>query len=394
MQRNYRFRLYPSAAQIVQLDAMLGAFCDLYNAALQERIDCYRKTGRSLSYYDQANELKAVRAVDERLAGCSFSAQQQLLRRVDKTFKAFFARCKRGDKPGFPRFKAKRRFDSAEFRVGDGLTLKKDGGIGLTGLLGGIKVKRHREIPAGAKLGHAILSRNGGHWHISFLATLPDLHLCPPPMKPVGIDVGLTSLIALSNGKTTPTPKWVKDAADGLRRHQRRLARRTKGSKRYGKARHDLAKYSRRVANQRRNFMHGLTTELVRTYTHFAVEDMNLLGLARGMLAKDVLNASWGLFFQMLGYKAESAGGVVEAVNPRGTSQACSACGSLVPKTLSERRHDCPHCGYSADRDVNAAQNILLKSSFSGLGSSLRTQSGPDVRVKLVREAVSLQGAE
>lgn len=107
------------------------------------------------------------------------------------------------------------------------------------------------------------------------------------------------------------------------------------------------------------------------------------------MLAKDVLNARSGLFFQLLGYKAESAGGEVEAVNPRDTSQACSACGSLAPKTLKERRHTCPCCGYSADRDVNAAQNILLKSSFSGLGSSLRTPSGPDVRVKFVREAVS-----
>ena len=120
MQRNYRFRLYPSAAQIEQLEAMLGAFCDLYNAALHERIDCYRKTGRSLSYYDQANELKAVRAVDGRLAGCSFSAEQQLLRRVDKAFKAFFRRIRHGEKPGFPRFQAKARFDSIELRVGDG----------------------------------------------------------------------------------------------------------------------------------------------------------------------------------------------------------------------------------------------------------------------------------
>ena len=90
MQRNYRFRLYPSAAQAGQLDGMLGAFCDLYNAALYERIDCYRKTGRCLGYCDQALQLKAVRAVDDRLAGFSFSAQQQLLRRVDKAFKAFY----------------------------------------------------------------------------------------------------------------------------------------------------------------------------------------------------------------------------------------------------------------------------------------------------------------
>jgi putative transposase len=388
MQRNYRFRLYPTKAQEAALNSMLEAFCDLYNAALQERADCYRKTGRSLSYYDQARELKEVREVDSRLGSYSFSAQQQLLRRVDKAYKSFFARIKRGTRAGFPRFKSNRHFDSIEFRVGDGLTLKKTNVIGLKGLAGVIKVKQHREIPANAKLGHAIISRNGGHWHASFLVTLPDLHLCPVPMKPVGIDVGLTNLIALSNGTTERAPKWMKNAASGLRRHQRQLARRRKGSKRYGRARLNLARYCRRIANQRRDFMHKLTTDLVRTYTHFAVEDLNLLGLAQGVLAKDILNASWGEFFQMLHYKAESAGGAVEAINPCNTSQTCSACGSIALKKLSEREHHCPFCGYRTDRDVNAAQNILRKSSFLGLGSSLRTQSGPDCRAKLVREAV------
>ena len=111
--------------------------------------------------------------------------------------------------------------------------------------------------------------------------------------------------------------------------------------------------------------------------------------MVRGFLAKTILNASWGRFFEMLRYKAESAGGGVEEVNPRGTSQECAACGALVPKTLSERWHHCPRCGYSANRDVNAAQNILFRSSFMGLGSSLRTQSKPGVRVGLVREAVA-----
>lgn len=388
MQRNYRFRLYPTAAQEVRLEVMLGAFCDLYNAALHERIDCYRKTGKSLNYYDQANELKAVRAVDERLAGFSFSAQQQLLRRVDKAFKAFFARVKRGDTPGFPRFQAKARFDSIEFRVGDGLTLKKDGKVGLTGLAGAIKLKRHREIPVGAKLGHAILSRNGGHWHVSFLATLPDANIPTREFAPIGLDLGVSNLVALSDGTTIATPKWVREAEARQRRHQRRIARRTMGSNRRRKAKADYAHFMRRVANQRRDFLHQLSMRLVRDFSHIAVEDLNIRALGRGMLAKDVLNAGWGSFLAMLRYKAESAGSAVEAVDPRRTSQACSACGCLVPKPLSLRRHDCPHCGYTADRDVNAAQNILLKSSFSGLGSSLRAPSGPDVRVELAREAV------
>ncbi|MCL4722727.1 MAG: transposase [Rhodocyclaceae bacterium] len=388
MQRNYRFRLYPTAAQEAALTGMLGAFCNLYNAALHERIDCYRKTGRSLGYYDQALQLKAVRAVDERLAGFSFSAEQQLLRRVDKAFKAFFARVKRGDKPGFPRFQAKARFDSIEFRVGDGLTLKKDGRIGLTGLAGTLKVKRHREVPEGAKLGHAILSRNGGHWHVSFLASLPDTQAPAREFTPVGLDLGVANLVALSSGETVVTPQWAREAAAKQRRHQRRIARRKKGSARWRKAKSDYARFARRVANQRRDFLHKLSTGIVREHSHIAVEDLDVRALGRGVLAKDVLNAGWGSFLAMLRYKAESAGSEVEAVDPRNTSQTCSACGSTVPKGLGVRVHDCPHCGYSADRDVNAAQNILLKSSFMRPGSGLRAQSKPEVRVGLAREAV------
>ena len=391
MQRNYRFRLYPTTAQIAQLEAMLGAFCDLYNAALQERIDCYRKTGKSLNYYDQANELKAVRAVDERLAGYSFSAEQQLLRRVDKAFKAFFGRLKRGGKAGFPRFQAKARFDSIELRVGDGLTLKKDGKIGLTGLPGTLKVKWHRPIPDNAKLGHAILSRNGGHWHLSFLATLPDAPTIERTPAPIGLDLGVSNLIALSNGKTIATPQWVDEAQAKQRRHQRRIARRKMGSNRRRKAKQDYARFMRTIANKRRNFLHYQSTKLVRNYSHIAVEDLNIPGLARGMLSKGVLNASWGCFLAMLHYKAVSAGGAMETVDPRNTSQICSACGSLVPKPLSVRIHICPHCGYVADRDVNAARNILFRSSFSGLGLSLRAQSAPEVRAKLAREAVSFR---
>src|SRR5919206_904349 len=147
MRLSYKYRLYPSRAQVVALEAMLGAFCDLYNAGLQQRIEAYRRRCKTLRYADQANELKAVRAVDERLAGYSFSAEQQVLRRLDKAFRAFFRRLKkRNGKAGFPRFQAKSRFDSAEFRVGDGLTIRTDKRLGMVGIHGEVKVKWHRDI--------------------------------------------------------------------------------------------------------------------------------------------------------------------------------------------------------------------------------------------------------
>jgi putative transposase len=135
---NYKYRLFPNRTQAAGLTDMLGSFCDLYNACLQQRIEAYQRRGKSLGYVDQANELKAVRAADERLAGYSYSTEQQVVRRLDKSFKAFFGHVKRG-KGGFPRFRAKSMFDSADFRVGDGLTIRKSKKLGIVGIPGEIK---------------------------------------------------------------------------------------------------------------------------------------------------------------------------------------------------------------------------------------------------------------
>lgn len=143
MRLSFKHRLYPNRTQTDALTGMLGAFCDLYNAAMQQRIEAYRRRGISLRYGDQASELKAARAEDERLAGFSFSAEQQVLRRLDKAFAAFCRRLKTTAKAGFPRYQPKSRLDSAEFRVGDGLTICKTKRLGIVGIPGEIKVKWH-----------------------------------------------------------------------------------------------------------------------------------------------------------------------------------------------------------------------------------------------------------
>ena len=373
---NYKYRLFPNRTQAAGLTDMLGSFCDLYNACLQQRIEAYQRRGKSLGYVDQANELKAVRAADERLAGYSYSAEQQVVRRLDKSFKAFFGRVKRG-KGGFPRFRAKSMFDSADFRVGDGLTIRKSKKLGIVGIPGEIKVRWHRDLPAGAKVGAAILSRSCGKWHICFSVETPDAYGPHPFRAAVGIDVGLTSLIATSDGDTEPTPKWVKVASRKQRRLQRALARCKRGSKRRLKAKRNLARHSARVANQRRDFTHKLSRTLVGQYSHIAVEDLNIAGLARGMLAKSVLNAAWGQLISFTDYKAANAGGRMAKVNPRGTSQECDCCGLVTPKTLSDRIHDCPGCGAVEDRDVHAAKVIKYRAFpwLKGLGAGLGASS-------------------
>jgi len=374
VQRSYKYRLYPSEAQSVVLTEMLGAFCDLYNAALQQRIEAYRRQHKTLRYFDQSSELKAVRTIDERLAGFSYSAAQQVLRRLDKAFTAFFRRLKTKAKAGFPRFQAKHRFDSAEFRVGDGLTIRKSKRLGITGIPGEIKVKWHRALPAGATVGAAVLSRAAGKWFVCFQIVLPDQEGPPRDGAAVGIDVGLSSLIATSDGESIATPHWTKHAAKKQRRLQRALARCKRGSRRRLKAKHRLARHSAHTANQRRDFLHKLSRSLVERYAVIALEDLNVDRLARSRLAKAVHNAAWGQLRSFLEYKAASAGVRVKVVDPRGTSQTCPVCRADVAKTLADRMHICP-CGCVMDRDIAAATVILQRAQGMGPGTGLRSQS-------------------
>jgi len=374
MLRSYKFRLYTTATQDAALTDMLGAMCDLYNAGLQQRIEAYQRRGISLRYANQAAELKAVRAADDCLAGYSFSAEQQVLRRLDKAFSAFFGRVKRGGKAGFPRFRAKARFDSADFRVGDGLTIRKSKRLGIVGIPGEIKVRWRRDLPIGAKIGAAVISRSCGKWYVCFQITLADAEPVEREFAPIGIDLGLTSLIALSSGETIATPQHTRLAAKRQRRLQRSLARCKRGSKRRQKARIRLARHNAKTANQRRDFSHKLSAELVDRYSHIAMERLNIKGLAAGMLAKSVHNAAWNQLVQHVAYKAANAGGVVVLVDPRGTSQTCPECGAIRRKTLAERMHRCLDCGVVLDRDVAAAQIVLLRAKF-GPGTGLQTPS-------------------
>jgi putative transposase len=228
------------------LTGMLGAFCDLYNAYLQQRIEAYQRRSISLRYGNQAAELKAVRAADERLAGFSFSAEQQVLRRLDKAFNAFFSRVKRGGKAGFPRFRAKSMFDSADFRVGDGLTIRKSKRLGIVGIPGEIKVRWHRDMPVGAKMGSAVVSRACGKWDVCFQIEMPDAEPIEREFTPIGIDLGLTSLVTLPNGEMVATPRHAPLASKRQRRLQRALSRCKRGSRQRQKAKLRLARHNAR----------------------------------------------------------------------------------------------------------------------------------------------------
>jgi len=374
MLRNWQFRLYPNKAQETALGEMLDAYRTLYNAALQERRDAYRRCHVSLNYYDQANQLKDIRANGDELARFSYSTAQQVLRRLDKAFKAFFERVKRGETPGFPRFKSARRFNSVPFRFGDGATLK-DGRLNLTGV-GRVKVKWHRDIPADAAIKQVIVKRDGDKWYACFAIELPDLETPVHPGPVIGVDLGLSALVTLSTGEKVEPPRPFRKAQAKLRRQQRRASRRKKFSRGWRKAQRQVAKTHARIANQRKDVAHKLSRRLAGEFSLIAVEDLNILGLAKSNLAKSVLDAGWSQLLQFTAYKVEETGSRLVAVDPRGTSQFCSGCGCRVQKDLSVRVHRCPECGVVLDRDENAALNILYR-ALDRLGLSREAITWP-----------------
>jgi putative transposase len=372
--RTYRYRLYPTKAQARTLDFLLWQGRTLYNAALEQRITVYKETGKGVSYYQQWAHFRDLRnANPDTLGQLNATSVQQMLRRLDKAFSAFFRRLKAGEKPGFPRFKGRNRFNSLEYRYGDGCKLRfDDRGRALCYVqnVGEIKVKVHRPLPDRAVIKHVVLKRRLRKWYVCLMLEAPDLPVPEHNRPAVGIDMGLHHLLALSDGTTVDNPRWLRNILAQLRVAQRRMARRRKGSRGWREAAYQVARLHERTANQRRDFWHKVTHHLVNTYGLIALEDLTLTFLtANRHLALSAQDAGLAEFQHLLAYKAESAGTQVVTVNPAYTSQVCSACGSVVEKDLSVRVHRCPHCGYTADRDVNAAQNILslaVKSARTG----------------------------
>ena len=356
MRRTYRYRLYPTRQQAAALGTQVDEACRLYNAALDERRSAWRMHGISIRYLDQTNQLTAIRAAGH-LGVANFSACQDVQRRVDKAFAAFFRRVKAGEKAGYPRFRSRTRYDSLCWPSwGDGCTLRPSGRLYVQGV-GDLKVKWHRPLVGAVKTVTA--KREAGHWYVCFSVEMPEPEPLPASQLAVGIDVGLTSFAVLSDGSAVANPRHFRAAERRLRLAHRKLARRQRRSHRRHKARQEVARLYAHVRNQRRDFHHKTARTVVEHYGLIGVEDLNVKGLAGSMLAKSVHDAGWSQFISILSSKAACAGRTVAKVNPAGTTQVCSACGTVVPKALAERWHSCPACGLSLGRDLNAARNIL-----------------------------------
>ncbi len=361
---SYEYRLYPLHAQLPVLSQALDELTYLCNHALAERRDAREKEQRRVTYLDQQAGLKAWRAYDAAGFGLvAYNIARDCLQRLDLAFRAFFRRVKIGEKPGHPRFHR----ETTSFTFVPGHDPWGDGPNGTWRLklprVGPVPVRRHRAPPPGTAKSVTI-RREGGAWYATLQYQVPDpAPAIGIPKRPVGVDLGLTHLATLSCGETVEAPRFLRNAQRRLRREQRHLSRKRRGSHRYARQRERLARSHARVRRQRRWLAHQLSHDWAERFDLVAFEDLEVGRMDRSpMLSKSIHDAGWGMLRALTGYKALLRSRRCVKVEAGGTTQTCAQRARTAdpPLTLSDRVYRCP-CGYEADRDVNAARNILAR---------------------------------
>ena len=343
----YRYRLDPTAEQERLLNQFAGARRFVWNWALNRKRQHFQQTGTTLSYNDLAAELTQIKQQPATawLREMDSQSLQQALRDLHSAYQHFFRRVRNGEKKkGFPKFKS-RKTDPPRFRIPQRVRL--EGSLLSVPKIGLIKVILHRPLE-GVTKGATFKREACGHWYISLVV---EQQIAPKVDRPIqthiGIDLGVKSLAALSSGETIENPRWYRTQRSKLRRAQKALSRKVKGSRNRGKARIVVARLHQKIRNQRNDFLHKLSSDLIRHNDLVSIEDLNVRGLAKTKLAKSVLDAGWGMFRSMLAYKAERNDTqliVIGRFFP--SSKTCSACGSInADLTLADRDWICSCAG-------------------------------------------------
>ena len=356
MYKGFKYRIYPNVSQQRELEIAIETHRRLYNQCLEIRKNTYEESGESVKYSDQSAWFKAQKPTNQYFTRINHTSAQATMRRLDTAFQNFFRRVKKGETPGYPRFKGQNRFNSIDFAsYGDGCKIKA-GRLYLQ-YVGNVRVKWHRPIEGEIK--SLIIRREGDQWYVSFRCQFPDIEITSPSKDAVGLDVGINSFYVTSDGEFKENPRFLKKSLTDLRLANRSVSRKVRGSGGRKKAVKKLQGVHRKVRNQRKDFHHKAAREIVDNYGFIAAESLNIKGMVRNRrLARSIQDAGWGQFLLILGNKAEQAGAKYVEVPAHYTSQKCSGCGEIVKKSLSVRVHTCG-CGLVLDRDENAARNIL-----------------------------------
>lgn len=377
MRAAYQYRLRLSATHQATIDQWLELARRQYNYRLAERFNWYEQNRCDVNacplichlpelkdrpdFYSQKRDLVNSKKLFPEYKELPSHTLQDVIARVEKAFDRWLSGDSNGKRSGKPRFKGQGRLRSIAFPDpvkpehinGRFIQLPK---------LGKLKMILHRPIPDGFKVKTAAIVKKVDGYYITLSlqdASVPVLAPDTPEMEnTIGIDMGLKSFLTDDSGEEVAIPQHYRKAEKRLKRLQRSLSRKKKGSNRRKKAIKRVAKAHLKVSNTRKDFHYETAKKLLQQGKHVAHEKLNIKGLAKSRLAKSVNDAGWGQFLQILSIKAERAGLLTIAVNPNGTSQNCSGCGTKVPKELKDRLHVCPECGLTLDRDHNAAINI------------------------------------
>jgi putative transposase len=375
--RSFKYLLSPTVRQRVGLVGLLSLQCELYNAALEERRGAWRWEHRSVSYVDQCRTLASLRGVRPEILASGVTVCRGTLRRLDLAFAAFYRRCAAGQRPGYPRFRSQTGWDSIQWEDRNGWRLDPTAKrLHLMGI-GAVKMRLHRPLRGTPKA--ITVRREGRRWWVTIRCADVPAEPLPSTGRHVGIDLGVTVLVATSEGTLITNDRHAQRAANRLARAQQDLASKQRGSQHRHRAVEHVALAHRRVRNRRADTLHQLSRRLVNDYDLIVHEQLAVANLVRrpkprpdgaggfapnGAAAKTGLNrsihdAGWGQLLAMISYKAESAGRTVIAVNPRNTSRTCAHCGHVSVGNRRGAVFECQACGHQAHADTNAAINIL-----------------------------------
>jgi putative transposase len=380
MYQSFKFRLYPFRNQGRELLRQQEELRFLWNYALEARQHAWKVEQKSLSYVDQCRDLARWRAYDKEGIGRVYGhVAQECLARLHDSFKAFFQH-----RAKYPHFK--RECTSLTYPDSNGSASLIPGRNGTwrlhLSMVGDLPIEVHRK-PHEGKVKTCTVKREGDRWYAILTIEVPD-SVPPsvmPPTRPIGVDLGLTALATLSTGEKVEPPKFMRKAETHLKRQQRKLSRKVKGSQNWQKQKVRVARCHAKVRDQRRDFAHKLTTGWADAYDLIAFEDMDLRGLTRTRMSKSILDAGWGELRTMSAYKQRKRSQRYVEVPTKDTTQSCSICGEKAdpPLTLKDRVFRCPR-GHVEDRDVNAARNVLnrvLAIVRGGTPESTPVETGP-----------------
>jgi putative transposase len=355
MIRAYRYRLYPTEEQAAFLNRQFGCVRYVYNWGLALATQTYQTQGQGLTRFQLDKRLTALKQELPWLREVAAQPLQQALVHLDKAFTRFFR-----EKRGYPRFKTKRGLQSAVYPQGvrvdwdhSMLYVPKAGWVRAVfsrQFTGRIKTVTVRRVPS-------------GKFFVSVL--VEDESPIPDPVpetadRAVGVDLNLHDFAVLSTGEKIPHSKWLEQELQRLKALQRRLMRKAKGSKNRNKVRRQIARLQERVANRRQDFLHKLSTALLRRFDTVCLEDLNVSGMMHNRaLARRIAQSGWAEFRRQLEYKASWSGKHIRVIGRFEPSSRLCCCGYYNHAlTLADRAWTCPQCGRHHDRDVLAANNI------------------------------------